>query len=654
MKIRHIEGLRALAALFVLVYHLKVFAPNAGFLGVDMFLVISGFLIGRQLNSDIANNSVSVFMAKRVLRIVPLLSIVSIITLFGSYLILLPDDFKQLGGALFSGAWFGYNFFFWRLGDGYFNSNVELIPVLHYWSIALEMQFYVIAVISWLFVKRYKKSWQIAALVSISIASFGLANLGTFWGSGQAAFFLLPTRLWEFGMGFVLSVLSIANATHPNFRNRMLQYSAFILLIASVIFINKDLPNPSIWNLGVVISTALLIILSPNTTILSKVLSSGIFVHLGKISYGIYLIHFPVITFAVYMYGKLNFLMAVIITCVVLISAHVTYLLIEKPFKYNGHLTSVKVMLAFLGLSASSFFGYHTVTNEGFQGRYNTHIINILEKNSEEKICASGLRGVIAPEKSCIVGDRDNIIGAFVGDSHANQLAIAADEALRQNNVGFRVLTFAGCPPLTDVIRKKPYVNCGEYFREVLSFLDANSNLKYVVYSARFGFYLSGTRYNNQKGGVEPGAPPKYAIGNNDIVNRDWKDVFLTSTFITIDALRKNDRRLILVNPVPEIGWDVPKRVARALVFDLIELPVMVDATHYKLRNGRIIQLFEDLANADNIMNVKTDSFLCSDDVQKCFASNQGRPYYQDDDHLNDLGASPIIDNVLRMVLHTK
>ena len=348
MKYRpHIDGLRALAVIPVVIFHLGSNIMPGGYIGVDVFFVISGYLITTILIDDIKASRYSLleFYKRRILRILPALCTVVAFTLLASTFLLLPAEQRELGKSIVATASFLSNFYFWSESD-YFSAPAESMALLHTWSLAVEEQFYIFFPILLLALSKYAKSHITHTIIFLSCASLALCLLLTQLHQ-ETAFYLLPTRAWELGIGAILATWVLNN---PNTQraNPYLAISGLFLIFAPILLLEKSSVFPG-WNALYPTIGAALLIGWANGTIVGRLLSLAPLVWIGKISYSFYLWHWPLIVFWKLQFGQdLSGVEMTFLFSLSIISAAASTSFIEKPFRSKKlrQASSKKIVLA--------------------------------------------------------------------------------------------------------------------------------------------------------------------------------------------------------------------------------------------------------------------------------------------------------------------
>ncbi|RYF45069.1 MAG: acyltransferase, partial [Comamonadaceae bacterium] len=333
-----IDGLRAIAVLAVVIFHASPRWLPGGFIGVDIFFVISGFLISGILLDGLARSDFSYadFYARRIRRIFPALSLVLSATFLFGWYILLPDEFRQLGKHVLASTGFIANLAFWNEA-GYFDTAVEAKPLLHLWSLAVEEQFYILWPAVLIFAWRSKRVffWTLFAIVVSFVVNVALVKRHP-----DFAFYLPLTRVWELGAGALLAwwVRNRGARRLPAPLRSLLVLAGLVCIGAGLVLINKNKSFPGYWALYPVVGACLCIGSGPDTWIHRRLLGSRPFVLVGLISYPLYLWHWPLLAYArVLQEGFADpprtWRMAAVAIAVVM--AWLTYRFVEQPIRHR-------------------------------------------------------------------------------------------------------------------------------------------------------------------------------------------------------------------------------------------------------------------------------------------------------------------------------
>lgn len=332
-----IDGLRAIAVLGVLIYHAELMFDgrrllSAGFLGVDVFFVISGFLITRILITEVGEGRFSLlnFYERRARRILPVLFVVIVCTMPFAWWLMLPPALEDYAGSVFTSVLYTSNFWFWS-SDSYWGQASALKPLLHTWSLSVEEQFYLLA--PWLVILLARRTKLLeAVMIVLLLGSFAIAEI---WSRGapESAFYLLPARAWELLVGGILAAWILRVKLHVSQRvKEMVSAVGLMMVVLPMMLLDSQMRHPSFLTLIPVIGTALVIFASQSTHV-GRCLSLKPVVWLGLLSYSIYLWHFPVFSYFKVALIELSMLQKLFCILASLVLATGSYWLIEKPFR---------------------------------------------------------------------------------------------------------------------------------------------------------------------------------------------------------------------------------------------------------------------------------------------------------------------------------
>ncbi len=464
----YIDGLRAIAILSVISYHISPTKFSGGFIGVDVFFVISGFLISKYLISELATkNTISLFKfyQKRIIRIFPaLFTVLSSLLVYG-WFIMPPDEFKEAGKQIFSGAAFVSNITFWKEA-GYFDSTAIEKPLLNLWSLGIEEQFYILWPLILICIWKYKKLNLIHFILYFIGISF-LLNIIITMQNPVAAFYLPYTRFWEFMIGSLLAAAQLNKSTKKfeclglsikacSYISPILAGCGLGLISCSVFLINRTSVFPGWWALLPTIGTALILGVGSDTWIHNKILSNKILRYIGLISYPLYLWHWPLYSLACNYLSESARVQKISAVILSFILASLTYHLIERPVRFGSvNKKFSTIFLIFLSIIVATI-GMNIYLKNGLPSRF-PEIVNLISKNINVdqiyryKKCF--LDSTTQNEKSfsseCkeIVHDKRKTVFIW-GDSHAAHLYPGLKKLQEKYNFNIVQYTASSCPPL--------------------------------------------------------------------------------------------------------------------------------------------------------------------------------------------------------------
>ena len=635
MKYRaEIDGLRALAVLPVILFHAGFELFGGGFVGVDVFFVISGYLITTIIISEMAEEKFSIvnFYERRARRILPALFFVMAVCLPFAWLLLVPSDLLEFGHSLIAVSTFSSNFLFWSEA-GYFAGPAELKPLLHTWSLAVEEQYYILFPIFLMLTWRLGLKWILILLSIVFFVSLGISQWGAY-NSPTANFFLLPTRGWELLVG-VFAAFYLKYNTHlkSHVINQMLSLLGFGMITYSIIAFDKTTPFPSLYALIPTIGTGLLILCAVPKTFVHRLLSLQYIVGIGLISYSTYLWHQPLLAFARHRtLGEVSELTLISLCLTSLIMAWFSWRYVEQPFRDRKKIKRylIFILSGFMILMFTSI-GIVTHFTSGFSDRVPMELRpNTLKKMPEN--CNFNF------SKNVKIKDLDECIFSadifLVGDSHAESIGFALEKKLQKTGQNLAVLTHAGCLPIKDIGRKNQPQSCKKFIEFLYNHIFINNNT--VVISSRWRLNIEGTRYDNGEGGIESGDSGQVYITNQNS-QKDLK-LFIVQKIREI----KEVTNLILINQIPEVGINVPQ-----WYFFKFDTPLTHSYTEYKKQNNSINEMFESI---EGIKFLQTDILVCNDMSLRCITRLGKEILYYDDDHPSTAYAELIAEQV--SILH--
>ena len=377
-----IDGLRALAVIAVILYHaqLHIYGENyfkGGFIGVDIFLVISGYLISSLILKELQETgkfSFKIFYERRARRILPALFFIMLVSLPFAWQFLLPSDFTDFSKSILFSIGFTSNIYFYFTGLEYGAVDALLKPFLHTWSLSVEEQFYIFFPLLILFIYKFFTKRLFDIFIILLLISLITAHI-TSNNSPSMSFYFLHTRMWELLAGSVLAYLEIKYNKRKNFDNKfvdqILPLIGLALITYSIIFYNDKILHPSFHTLYPIIGTCLIIWFARKDEIITKILSSKLFVSIGLISYSLYLWHYPVFAFFRYSLASGSMMKKILIMLFIILASVITYFFIEKPFR-NKKKISLNFLIIFLLSIVVTLFTINIfiIKKNGFDKRY--------------------------------------------------------------------------------------------------------------------------------------------------------------------------------------------------------------------------------------------------------------------------------------------
>ncbi len=665
---REIDGLRALAVMPVLLFHAGIQSFAGGYVGVDIFFVISGYLITSIIINELHAGTFSIlkFYERRARRILPALFLVMLACLPFAWLWMSPTGLWDFSESVVAVSLFLSNILFWKEA-GYFATANELKPLLHTWSLAVEEQYYVLfplfLMLAWRFVG---KRWIIGLLFFCALASLALSE----WALTRFAsvsFYLLPTRGWELLIGalaaFYLfsSTNSDENPNHLHLvANQAASFMGLLLITYAVFAYDKFTPFPGINALPPTIGAVLIVLFANPQTFVGKLLGSKLLVGIGLISYSTYLWHQPLFSFA--RYGSMQEPSKVMYLLLILLSlllAFLTWKFVETPFR-NKNITSRKQIFWF-GLLGSLFFiavGLVGVYNKGFEQRFNmpsslSSSFGLTDRAStcfdkpdlyknNDWLCDLGIKSLGIVDKT--VDTKPKIM--VFGDSHSKSLFDAFDEAALRANIHAVYSGTSYCTPLLGIYilrSDQAQVGCHLVNQRVFDYVKAN-NIKKVFLIGRWSVYTDG--------GYD-GAEATW-IGKTKDAKREKalsRDAFKAGLKQTVAAYASIDVQLYIIEQIPQqmlgvkdLYYKIYTKGPQKITESIRELSVSKQQ-HVQLQ-AFVSPLFKQHAQAGQLNLLNFDDIFC--DSEKCLIGTDKHSYYFDNNHLTTAGGRMVVDEIVK------
>nr|MBA4771137.1 acyltransferase [Sphingobium sp.] len=606
---RDIDGLRALAILPVLLFHAHVPGFSGGYVGVDIFFVISGFLITGIIAREVDEGRFSLlrFYERRFRRIVPALSVMMLAVLAAAAWLYLPGDLEGVPRSALAATLFASNLWFFT-DTGYFAGGADVKPLLHTWSLAVEEQYYIGFPILLILIARFAPRWRGAILVAATVASFALAAAMQRDTSGFT-FYLPPARAWELLAGALLA-LGIVPSVSRRWVREMLALAGLVAIAATVLLYDKDSPFPGLGALPPVLGAAALIHCTPGTRT-GRLLTLPPLVATGLLSYSLYLWHWPLIVFTEYATDlPLSGTSRWIVIGASFACAYLSWRFVERPFRDSRQVTA-KAIFAISGASAASLCGLSLalMAAGGWPTRFSAAVLAQMTGKEDfspaRRQCHdSFMRGA----KPCVLGAAVPPDALLWGDSHGVELAYAL--SLRARNQGRALIerTTSSCPPVLDYEARDP--RCAQANRAAFAAIQADPAIRTVYLSA---FWANG----------DFDAP-----------------AFVEKLDRTVRLLCAAGKKVTIIGPVPPQPFDVPRRLANLAQNGRLSEASGVSRAFVDARTRHLRALF-DRFRREGVDIIDPIAALC--DARTCAIQRGGKPLYFDSHHLSVSGANAVV-----------
>lgn len=626
---KDINLLRALSVLAVVVYHIDKNLLPGGWLGVDIFFFISGFLISNKIIVDLNNDKFKFknFYIKRIKRILPPVFSTIIFSLPFAFVLLPPKELFLFLSSIQSTVLFYSNIFFQNL-DFYNSPSTKFFPMLHMWSLSIEEQFYIIFPLLIFIIFRYKRNLTIQILSIFAISSLIL----NFIDYGNATFYQLQFRMWEFLFGiffmFLESKIKFSKGT---------KYLGLFIILFSLVRFDDGMLNQFHTKAVCLIGVFLYLAKSQEDIFLDKLKNNKVIQQIGLISFSLYLLHQPMFVFyRIYddRVSSLDKTIYILLVLALFLFSYLNWKFIEIPFQY-GFTKNRKIILStiFLLILGST----HTLLNDdSFISRY-TNLpskVLLLTIKNQDVISKNGTscenRSIQNTCEFRIPGANRDVY--VLGDSSLR--TISKDLLNMQVEGSYNLIHIGGNDCLFLLDSKLSDGSCPNKNINELNTLVKKIENSIIIYGGRFPRYLSGTGFNNSY----------YQEDNNIVVTENFEEKLKN----TLTYLSSNNNDLILLYPIPEQGWNVPE-----LYFynkfewgETVSYPSVVWQERVLPSNNLLDSVF-----SENIFRIYPDRIFCENLIQgECVGALGEKIFYSDDDHLSIEGARLVTEIIFNNI----
>ncbi len=637
---KDIDGLRGYAVLFVVFYHFNLFGFQSGFLGVDIFFVISGFLITKIIKNEIESNNFSIlnFFHRRVRRIIPLLLFIIIVCTIFSYLLFLPKDLKDFSRSGFSSIFFLSNFYFFFRSE-YFDSLSIVKPLLHTWSLSIEEQYYLIYPLILISIYKFYKKFIVFFLSIFTFLSF-ILFLYAFDKEIYLGFYISIFRIWEIFAGCIIAFftkenyLQIENKTFK-FAINLISLSLFILLIFICCFFEYTKINLFFLLPSVVLITCLIILTNQYLTSISILYSNNFIRFIGITSYSFFLIHWPVLVFYSYFFNTDELMIRIFLLIFSFCLSLITFFFIERPFRVKKiNLKYFYLCLILLLISLNSIFFYIEKT-DGIKNRLSEDNL----KKYNDALTLPELKCDKVINQICYHnnGTRPTVI--IWGDSHAFMYYDFFYSEFKNNNISW---IYSSCYPLFDVYLNDEYSN-----NQIPNCIKKNNSLINLINKEKIKKILLIANWSENIIGIETriegtGFNNNFISSIEEFSNNsnEAKILFKDKIRNTINYLKDKNINIYLSKPVPTFEFWVTNEALKKIIYDKSSLSISRDLSKYDERNNFVNTIFDNLYK-ENIINIIDPSdALC--DKKKCYGFINDKIFYRDSNHLTKEGVNKV------------
>ena len=640
-----IDGLRSVAVFAVILYHaqIKVFdfeVFKGGFIGVDIFFVISGYLITSIIFKELTVNndfSFKKFYERRARRILPVLLFIILVSQIFAWIYLYPTDLINFSKSILYTLGFSSNFYFHYSGLEYGSPEGLLKPFLHTWSLSVEEQYYVLFPIIFIVIFKYFRRYLLHFLLLGLITSLLLAD----WGSKtypSSTFYFLHTRMWELIGGSLLAYFEIKlgrRGQNNSWRN-FFSFFGFLLIVYAIFFYNDKIFHPSFYTVIPITGVILILWFANKSDIVTKTLSQNLFVGVGLISYSLYLWHYTIFSFAknleIFFDDGLGKLFLIVISIILSIF---TYFFIEQPARKNN---SFKIFLSFILLATFIILAFNitVVIKDGFLNRLK--VKNYQEKHSYMYLTQDNKPCFNRTKNPCNFGSHEKKI-ILLGDSHMGSLAFDLYNRTK-SKYSFLPLTYAGYFHLREAeqINKttKKISNGYNHIRKNVDEILKKSKNNIIIIGGVYSLYL----YNKR---IE-GRALHFSQMFVDKRSLKYDSKTVESAFIELIKELSINNEVIILYPIPEMGVNLQKKR-----FENMLRVFNYTYSDFLMQNKEVIDFF-DTINHPKVHKVFSHKAFCNEKKKLCTTHNKDNFFFFDGYHPSITGAKMINDLIIKKI----
>jgi peptidoglycan/LPS O-acetylase OafA/YrhL len=637
----HIDGLRAVAVLSVLVYHINNSWLPGGFVGVDIFFVISGYLITKIIYREIKQDKFTLvnFYQKRIKRILPVYFFVSIVSCIFALTFFFPEDLNEFSESVLASTFFVSNYYFWRSTD-YFSSAIELKPLVHTWSLAVEEQFYTFWPLLILSFHKYFSKKKLIIIICVLMC----ASLGSSYILSESepifAYYSIITRLFELMIGALISFIILL----PINVRKVLSYIGVCFILYSLFFIQKSTPFPSLIALLPSLGAACIILSTGVKTLPIRLLETKGAVFVGLISYSLYMWHWPVLAFSKYYYTELSLLVVLVLLLTIFTLSVLTRNYVEKKvIELEMSLKKTLIIILCFPSLVLTVFSLTVISKDGMVDRWSANELEILKQIEGSDYNCSKIKVDINFIDKCILtgGDsRKNIL--LWGDSHANHFFGFFDELSKDKNINVYIKSFPGCPPIYGVYRISQHYSktCFDHNIMVFNELVASDEFDIIVLAANWVNYPLGPHLSDNQD-MHP------SIENS-------KRAFYFNLSEQLTKLSTLNKRVWFINSVPNFKINAGQCSVKNKILGYPDITRCIRShDEISLRKSDLRKFVnEHVEKFDNITLFDFENKFCNYGVCSPLINNE--IYYKDGNHLSDFGSRKLYFEELSVNIYLK
>ncbi|MCC2607947.1 acyltransferase family protein [Planctobacterium marinum] len=638
-----VDGLRGIAVLLVVLFHAKIMGFTGGFVGVDIFFVISGYLITVIIfdSSNRGKFSFLSFYERRARRIIPALYIIALASIPVALLFLNPVFLKDFGQSLVAVSWFVSNILFW-IESGYFESPSELKPLLHTWSLGIEAQFYLLFPLLLFFARHTARIATLAWMIPLFLASVTLYYWGTFhFPTGN--FYFLFSRLWEFQLGFFAALyLSHYPPKETHHWHQVMGLVGIGLIAYFVVAFDSASPLARLYPILPVTGTTLLIVFAQPGTVANSILAYKPLVGLGLISYSLYLWHYPLLVFSRHTSHDGSATLYGLILCLIALGlAIISWRFIEIPFRNKTTITT-RTFIAFLLVGALSLSGIGVLLHSQ-QGFANAALQKFMLTQADPSLVQVRENCEVPASQTetnyCLRGKTSEAANtALLGDSHAYSISHELAEVFEVNGASFLQYTKYSCPYIA-AFTETHDTGCNQFMNNVLMDLEKHS-VKNVLLANFWSSYYHDLKQTGTYHFIEE----RFSAGVTPLTanKAERKTALLKGIEQFINTLVLRGMKVYVFMPIPAQNFRILEGTLQLSTSDRVIFPPPVKYSTYVTQNRELFALLQILEQQNKIKLVGNINALCPVEVNSeeraCLNNYQGELLYLDDNHLTNAG----------------
>ncbi|MGQ4880244.1 acyltransferase family protein [Billgrantia sp. LNSP4103-1] len=650
-----VDGLRAVAVVPVIFFHAGFDTFSGGYVGVDIFFVISGYLITGIIYNEIVERNFSIvnFYERRARRILPALFFVSVVCLAVAWVWMLPEEFESLSQSLIAVNLFISNIHFWQDTD-YFAGPAEMKPFLHTWSLAVEEQFYLFFPLFMLLVGRIRKGLLISLLILGFFASLALSEYAS-RHHPSANFYLLPTRAWELLAGAIVAIYLHRNRARLSpWASNLGGMCGLALLLYAIFTFDQSIPFPGLWALIPILGTVLILLFAGERDVAGSVLSLKPVVGIGLISYSAYLWHQPVFAFArERSLGPISHTDFILLSILSLLLAWFSWRYIEQPFRNRRLFTRPQIFKTALATSCLMIgVGFYGTYTQGIPWRFNGELEHLVMVRSQKRInaeCQSTPGNLRSLQEACVYNESGGRTVVVWGDSQATPLVGPVADRVDALGMKVKQFVYTNCLPIAGYTRSDE-PECGRHNEQVLEYILGDDNVEIVVMLGRYPLQFEGVSFNNGEGGIEHDEAVRAVPMDRLDIADDRLRVDMVGALLreTVEAMVNAGKKVVLIYPVPEVGWDVPYLLVKEKLFGVDRFsPLSTSYEVFKQRSETSYEQISKVEEHNNLLKIEPARLFCDTYLpSRCATQIDGDILYYDNNHLSLSGASILVSQI--------